>query len=387
MKRINLLLLALLPLSLFSQIYPQNKPSKPLQSLSLAEVNAVFDDVNQQLKQKEITAFADEVCKKLNGTLLIAQNDEILVKRANGYKSLTQSPTDSTNFIVDTTRFELASVSKQFTATAILKLVSENKMALSDLLTRYFPQLPYYNITIHHLLTHTSGLPEYFDFKESWFDTSHLVSNQDIINLLEKEKPIINFNPGENFEYINTNYILLTAIVEQVSGVPFEEYVQKNIFLPAGMSRSCVVTQIADTREKLGCALGHYKQGIPQPLKYLDGTFGDKGLYSTAEDLFRWKKAFFSNQIIPEKYVKMATTPENKLNNGRFPEELYGYGFRIEESPEYGTLIYHGGLWHGYHHVFLYYPEKDIYMVFLSNYCNRAHIGKTSQVLHILCGA
>ncbi len=377
--------IALLPGLLFSQIYPENKPAKPLESLSIAEVDAVFKEANQQYKQQEITEFADEMCRKLNGTMLISQNDVIMVNKASGYKILTANHSDPFNQITDTTLFELASVSKQFTATAILKLVSENKMSLDDLLTKYFPQLPYNDITIHHLLTHTSGLPDYFDFSESWFDTTHLINNMDVINILETQKPEILFLPGTKFEYTNTNYILLVAIAEKVSGIPFEKYVSENIFKPAGMKHSCFVTEMED-RILSGCAIGHYKDGKPLGLRYMDGSIGDKGIYSTIGDLFLWNKAFFENKIIPEKYVQLATQPQNNLKSG-MPAKLYGYGFRIEESPEYGKLIYHGGLWHGYHHLMLYYPAQNIYMVFLSNYYNRAHIGKSSQVLHILCGA
>lgn len=382
-----LLLLSLFPLLLSAQTYPQNKPAKPLQSLSLAEVKAVFEDVNRQIKKQEITQFASEMCKQLNGTLLIAQNDVILVKKASGYKSLTGSRNAANNRICDTTRFELASISKQFTATAILKLVADNKMSLNDALTKYFPELPYYNITVHHLLSHTSGLPEYFKFSESWFDTSHIYYNSDIIKLLAEKRPKISFTVGTKYSYTNTNYILLAAIVEKVSGVAFEDYVQKNILRPAGMNRSAFITRIEEIREKIGCAFGHFKNGLPLQLQFMDGSIGDKGLYSTVDDLFSWKKAFFSNKIIPEKYVKLAISPENKLKNGVAPPELYGYGFHIEESPEYGTLIFHGGLWHGYHNLLLYYPDYNIFMVFLSNYYNRAHVGKSSQVLHILCGA
>ena len=385
MKKWLCILLYVFPFCLWAQIMPTTIPTVKLDSLSLDELNQLFTEVNFAYKKKAINNFADSLCHKLNGSVLIAQNDEILVKKVSGYRKLSIRTEEGR--ISDTTRFELASVSKQFTAAAILQLVHQGKISLDNLLTQYFPQLPYYNITIRHLLTHTSGLPEYFNFKESWFPQNRLITNKDVLNVLAKYQPKIIYPVGTQFKYTNTNYALLVLIVEKVTGMTFEDYAQQNIFSPAGMTHTFYISQ----REKhpaSSMATGHLKNGTAKKLHFMDGSIGDKGLYSTAEDLLLWEKAFFHEyKILPKEWVDAATQPENQLRNHRYPNELYGFGFRIENSPQFGRLVYHGGLWHGFLHLTLYNPQSRIYIVFLSNYRNGAHRGKSNEVLKILRGA
>ncbi len=370
----------------FSAVYPKNKPTKPLKSLSANELNILFDEVNASYKKQALDAFVSEMFIRLNGSVLIAQGPEVVLKMSFGYKKLNCKQFNQR--LSDTTCYELASVSKQFTAIAILQLASKGKLSLNDTLTKFFPELPYSGVTIHHLLTHTSGLPEYFNWGEKTFANSkQLIDNNDVIQAMAKRKAALVFRTGTQYSYINTNYMLLASIVEKVSGMPFENYMMLNVFVPARMSRTFYVTQ-REKHPECSIANGHYANGVPLPLYYLDGSIGDKGLYSTVNDLFLWKKALFDDyKILPEEWVERAILPQNVLKNGRLPEELYGYGFHLEENPSYGMLVYHGGLWRGFHHVMLYYPQEDIFVVFLSNFCNKAQRGKNMEVLHILCGA
>ena len=381
MKRIIFLLL-LIPTLLSAQVYPQHKPNKKLSELKVSELNVLFDEANFAYKTKAVQAHADTVCKKLNGTLLIAQNDEVLAHKASGYKVLE----DSTQPITENTCFELASVSKEFTAAAVLLLVQDGKVSLNDYLGKYFPRLPYTGITVHNLLSHTSGLPEYFDFKAAWFPKDRLTTNQDVVEVLVKNHPKKLFEPGTKYKYTNTNYVLLALIVEQVSGKKFEDFVRERIFEPAGMTSSFYISE-RPSKRGYSIATGHKSDRVPLEIKGLDGTFGDKGMYSTIHDLFAWKKAYFTQyRILSKETVEMAIAAQNGLKDGSKPSEEYGYGWHLEDGP-YGLLVYHGGLWHGFNHILLYYPSKDIFMVFLSNYCNRGHRGQTANVLHILCGA
>ena len=376
------LLFFLLPTLLIAQVFPQHKPTKKISELNVNELNALFDEANLIYKTQAVQAHADTMCKKLNGTMLIAQNDVVLVHKASGYKVLDEHNQPLT----ENTCFELASVSKEFTAAAVMILIQEGKVNLKDYLGKYFPKLPYPGITVHDLLCHTSGLPEYFDFKSTWFPQGRLTTNQDVVDVLIEHHPKKLFDPGTEYKYTNTNYVLLALIVEKASEQKFEDFVRENIFKPAGMTSSFYITERAS---KIGysIATGHNADRIQQVIKGLDGTFGDKGMYSTIHDLFAWKKAYFTNYtILPKEAVEMATSAQNQLKNGKVPPEEYGYGWHLEEGP-YGKLIYHGGLWHGFNHILVYYPTKDIFIAFLSNYCNRGHRGQTANVLHILCGA
>ncbi|MBQ4355698.1 MAG: beta-lactamase family protein [Bacteroidales bacterium] len=377
------LLLLLTTVACRAQVYPQQQPSKPLESLTASELNILFDEANANYKKQAVQNYADTLCKKLNGTLLIAQNDQVLVEKAAGVKVLGKS----NNPIVVGTCFELASVSKEFTAAAVLQLVESGKVNLNDYLGKYFPGLPYTGITVENLLNHTSGLPEYFDFKESWWPVGRLTTNEDVVKTLITHNPKILFQPGTQYKYTNTNYALLALIVEKASGEKFEDYMRKNIFEPAGMTHSFYITERAG-KTGFSIATGHKADRVPQVIKGLDGTFGDKGMYSNVEDLFAWKKAYFTDyKILSKEMVEAATSKCNFLKNGKKPSEEYGYGWHLENSPCYGKLIYHGGLWHGFNHVLLYYREADLFMVFLTNYCNRATRGQTAVVLHLMCGA
>ena len=337
------------------------------------------------------------VCKDLNGTLLVAIDDSVLFSRAVGYLKLyrkasypqygaeqrTNMSKAKTNAVNTNTFFELASVSKQFTAAAVLKLVREGKLSLQDTLRQFFPQLPYRNITLHHLLSHTSGLPEYFDFKQEYYDTSKLLTNTELVNILSKRKPKILFQAGEKFKYINTNYALLAAIVAKISGMKFENYVRQNLFIPAGMTQTFFITEKM-SQKQLHIATGHLNNGSEVAPFFMDGTVGDKGIYSNVEELFKWYKAYFLDyKILPENWVALAMQQENYVNNGDTVKELYGYGLRLNSSETHGFYVYHGGLWRGYSHVWIYRPEDRFYAIFLSNFVNRSHRGRSGQLLEI----
>jgi CubicO group peptidase (beta-lactamase class C family) len=228
-------------------------------------------------------------------------------------------------------------------------------------------------------------LPEYFDFPESWFDTSKHITNQELVELLTLKKPKILFSPGKNYRYINTNYALLCAIVENVTKMKFEEYVRLAILEPAGLTHTIFTTEIEkDTLYRI--AKGHLKDGEELQKYYLNKTMGDKGVYSNPDELLKWKIAYLDQKkIIPAYLVEMATTQQNQLKTGQ-PKELYGYGFRLEESPVFGKLIYHGGLWRGFQHNMVYRASDNLFMVFLTNYRNGAHKGKSTDVLQIMDG-
>lgn len=372
-----------------------------IQDLTVSRIDSVFDQKNEEYKSQDLEFLIDEICKNLNGTLLIAKGDSIVLRKTTGlvrfyenkkgYEKWTQAEMNAakkkaSNKLKNDTFYELASISKQFTAAAILKLAEEKKLALTDTLNSIFPELPYENITIQHLLSHTSGLPEYFDFPVSYFDTSQILTNQHLIEVLSREKPKIQFLPGYNYKYTNTNYALLYSIIEKKSGESYEEYVQKNLFLPAGMTQTFFVSQIEDNSNK-SIAKGHLRNKEELKRYYLDGTMGDKGIYSTPEELLKWKTAYFTRKkIITDKLLAKASSKQNFIKGKGVAKEIYGYGLRIEENPHYGKLIYHGGLWRGYQNLMIYRPSDELFIVFLSNYRNNAHKGKSNDILHIIDG-
>lgn len=402
MKRISLCLFFCAFFAVVAaQSVQMSKGSKKLKELTTTEINDVFDRANPQLKVKAIQEMAEQMSQSLNGTILIALDDKVIVRKTYGYARLYQKGKDlngmtisqlsaargkAENKLTNTTPYELASISKQFTAVSILKLVNAGKMKLTDNLSKYYPNNPYSGITIHHLLCHTSGLPEYFDFPEEIWGTEGLVTNEQAIQKVFSRREKIYFKSGMKYKYTNTNYLLLADIVAKVSGVTFEKFVEDSIIKPIGMVNTFYVTQ-KDEHKDIFFPRGHLKSGEEVAYEPLDGTFGDKGLYSCPEALMKWKIAFFNEySVLPKELVEKASSTQNNLITGEAPSELYGYGFHLEENPYYGKLVYHGGLWHGFHHIMVYRPSDNMLFICLSNYRNRAHVGKSSVILNILDG-
>ena len=403
-----LLTILLFPLVLIScgQVSSQSENSKDapklLEDYSIQEIDSLFEKQNDNFRLHELETFTTHLFSELNGTMLIYRDGAIIERKTsgllrfyipkNGYETwsaaeLKAAKNKSSNRLKHTTFYELASISKQFTAAAVLTLVQDGKLKLTDTLTAFYPELPYPNVTIHQLLSHTSGLPEYFNFPISYFDTTHLLTNQELITILIKEKVPSIFSPGYNYKYINTNYVLLAAIVEKVADLRFEDYVHQRIFLPAGMTQTFFSTEKEENSDK-SIAKGHLRNKSELPLNYLDGTVGDKGIYSTPEELLKWKEAFFvQKKIINADLLSKATSKQNYIKGKGKASEVYGYGLRIEEGQNVGKLIYHGGLWRGYQNVFVYRPSDNTVIIFLSNYRNSAHIGKSNEILQILDGA
>ncbi len=371
-----------------------------------------------------LTLFADNLGKRLNGTILIARHDTILVEKAYGYLHLYRShdgygwmPASElekrrlqpSNAMTSNSIFELASVSKQFTAAAILKLCSEERMSLSDTLGQYFPGIPYKEVTVRQLLTHTSGLPEYFNFEYKIYDTATFITNDDLVRILVKTKPQRMFLSGQGYKYCNTNYALLASIVSIVSGESFEQYVRDHLWKPAGMKNTFFFTELVGLYpggEQPECAVrkgqdyvnvkplegvttlpltrGHWRTGNLALYDRLNGIIGDKGVFTNAEDLVRWANVYFMEyQILTKDWIDEATRCQNKLPNGTVPRDMYGYGVHLEESPEHGFIVYHGGLWNGYHNLWAYRPSDGLIIIFLSNLYNSSHSGQSNELLNI----
>lgn len=400
-------------------------PSIPVEEWFVRELVHLMDDPNNVYHLEELEQLAQTMGTRLNGTLIIAKNDTILVEHSFGqlqlFKSTENYPLTISqeklvalrnhpgNQMTNTALFDLASVSKQFTAAAVLKLCADGKMKLTDSLGKYLPELPYGKVTIKQLLAHTSGIPEYFSFDYKLYDTCLFVDNEQLMKVLARKRFGYVFRPGSKFEYTNTNYAILAYIVGKVSGMSFEDFVHENLWKPAGMEHTMFFTELVgaddlhkelwDTVSKgqinvdippeynlteVNITRGHWKNGTKANYDRLNCVLGDKCVYSNAEDLVRWANAYFIDyKIIPKEWVDQATKMQNKLSNGKIPDKLYGYGLRIENSPKHGTLIYHGGLWNGYLNLFLYRPKDGIQIIFLSNYYNGAHRGKSDQVLDI----
>ncbi len=301
--------------------------------------------------------------KGFNGTVLITKYDQVLYKGAIGYANFRQKDTLSTQ-----TAFQLASVSKQFTAMAIMMLQEEGDLQYDDSVQQHLPDFPYKGITIRQLLTHRSGLPNYTNFSETlWPDRKKDLTNSDVMHLMQAHRPRPNNIPGRSFEYSNTGYVVLASIVEEVSGVPFDTFLRENIFEPLKMDHTFTFLPEAVTQTG-GVAGGHLAGKRKRESDYLDTVLGDKGIYSTVEDLYKWDQALYTQKLVKFETITEAFT--GAWLDKRKKDEDYGYGWRIKPLENGDTAVYHGGLWHGYSTYILRNPKDHSAIIVLSNLTN-----------------
>lgn len=294
--------------------------------------------------------FDNAIARGFNGNVLVSEGNGVVFQGAYGLANPATGDSLHLN-----TQFRLASVSKHFTALGILALVDSGRISLNDELQKYVPELPYEGITITHLLHHTSGLPDYVTLlDEVWkpeladSDKARFISgNEDIVRLLAKHKPPISFDPGEQWEYSNTGYVLLATIIERVSGTAFPEYLQANLFVPAGLSNTLVFDPISES-PMAHRAFGYYDGSrgiISSDIHFLNPARGDGGIYSTLEDLLKWNDYLHDQEIIAPALLDLAYT-SGKLNNGE--QTRYGFGWGIGKSPSGSKVVMHSGGWVGF---------------------------------------
>lgn len=261
--------------------------------------------------------------------------------------------------------FQLASVSKQFTAMATLMLVDEGKLDLSDTVQRHIPYFPYEDITVEQVMTHTAGLPNYMWAIEHHWDKERAPYNDEVLKLMDSLDLNLYFRPGTRFFYANTGYITLAHLVEKVTGKRFDQFIQQRIFDPLNMESAFVYSKCWDQsfpyRLKGYRGYGYRKYQVSD--NALDGPVGDKGIYATASDLYKWDQALYKNMLISDSLMQRAFQPIS-LKNGRTVD--YGYGFRFQQH-ENKKVVYHNGLWHGFRTTFKRYVSDSISIVVLNN--------------------
>lgn len=284
--------------------------------------------------------------------------------------------TNCSGSMTDTTVFELASVSKQFTAVATLQLVADGKLALDEVVSTYIPEFPYAGITVRMLLNHTSGLPDYMELLEKRWDKNRIATNTDMLALLVKHKPKRDFKPGKKHEYSNTGYALLACLIERVSGRTFAEQLQQTIFLPAGMHNSRVYHRRLAGSIPPNLAIGKVWNDSLQTwvvpdslaeydyLHYLDGIAGDGCVNSTIADLQLWSMALKSGKLLPDSLLELAWQPTILANGDK---HNYGFGWITERREKQIPLLHHSGSWPGYTTFLLFPYDRAGLVVILSN--------------------
>jgi CubicO group peptidase (beta-lactamase class C family) len=330
----------------------------------------------------------DSILSRLNqeeafsGTVLISERGKIIYEKSFGYANAENKTPFTENTI-----FLIGSVAKTFTATALLKLRERGELNLDDPVTKYLPELSYKNITLRHLLTHTSGLLEYQSEEIIKEIAGKGVNNAELVKVFARLRPKQAFEPGTRWEYSNTNYILLALVVEKVSGKSFSRFVSENIFVPAGMTRSFIgINNIPEALKKevaAGYRLTNPLATAPVNVNTLEGArrayatkqnlYGAGNVYSTTRDLLKFHQGLQRGKILNKQSLREMYTPTQLLTGADYKpfartnylsKDALGWFVADERS---GKIAYHPGGDVGYVSYFLRNTTKDQSVIVLSN--------------------
>lgn len=318
---------------------------------------------------KWIADFVQNLHKKygFNGNMLVAKDGKILYEKAIGWADYLHRDSLKIN-----SEFELASITKTFTGVAVMQLVEAGKLKLTDDVKKFYPNFPYDGITVELLLSHRSGMMNYVYFIDDIWrkekrNMKKGVSNQEVMQVIADKKPNPYTKPNRLFHYNNSNFMVLGAIIEKVTGQRFSQYMMENVFKPAGMKHTHVYS--TTEYEKIPVdVVGHdrtWRYSVAQ--NFLDGPVGDKGIYSTIHDLVLYDKYLKSGRLLTKQSLDSAYKGRNKAINGHFN---YGYGWRMFDGDKDRKVVYHTGWWHGFRHIYVRDFQQDIVVIFLGNLTN-----------------
>jgi CubicO group peptidase (beta-lactamase class C family) len=289
-------------------------------------------------------------------SLAVLRGDSVLLSRGFGYANVELRTLAS-----DSTIYQSGSVGKQFTAAAVVMLSEAGRLSLDDSITRYFPKAPraWRAITIRHLLTHTSGIPDYAD---STLDLRRDYSEDELVRLATRMP--LKFRPGERWSYSNTGYLLLGILIHRVTGAFYGEFLHDRIFVPTGMATTRIISE-ADIvpNRAAGYRLVDGKLQNQEWVSPSLNTTADGSLYFTVRDLSRWAIALNHQRIPGKAGLEASWTPVRLNDGGTFP---YGFGWSIDQQRGF-RRIGHGGSWQGFRTSIERYPDFNLTVVVLSN--------------------
>ena len=288
--------------------------------------------------------------KQFRGVVLVAKDGQPVFRKAYGNANDEWDIPNSPE-----TKFRLGSITKQFTAVAILQLAEKGKIKLEDPVKSYYPEAPaaWDKVTIHHLLNHTSGIPSYTDQPDFFPKQSRDRRTPAEIVKLTQDKPL-EFEPGEKFKYNNTGYILLGVVIEKVTGESYEAYVRKNIFDPLGMKDSGYDSHDAVIKKR---ATGYTPAGTNSAYLDMSLPYAAGSLYSTVDDLLKWEQAMYTEKLISKASFEKMTTPG---------KGDYGYGLVIRPLANRKTHGHGGGI-NGFNTMMFRFPEEKVTTIVFAN--------------------
>jgi CubicO group peptidase (beta-lactamase class C family) len=297
---------------------------------------------------------------RFNGGMIVAKKGNIIFERYNGNAHIFGKDTINAN-----TSLHVASISKTFTAMAVVKLWQDGKLNLDDQFSKYFPQFNYPGVTIRTLLCHRSGLPNYLYFMaDLGWDQSKFVRNENVLTTLIDRKSELKFTPANtHFEYCNTNYALLGLLLEKITGKKLPEFLKETFFVPLQMKNTFIYTD-ADSAKTTPSYDWRNKM---YPFAFLDKVYGDKNVFTTPRDLLIWDRALSIGKIFKPEVLEEAYKP---YSNERRGIKNYGLGWHMFIYPKGPKVIYHNGWWHGSNAVFIRLLQDSATIIVIGNKFN-----------------
>lgn len=309
----------------------------------------VVSDPSREERVEQLDRALDEMAEAgFSGAVLVACGDDVLLDRACGLADRAHGRVNAPDTI-----FDIGSVTKQFTATAILQLQERKQLSIHDSIERYFDKVPEEKreIQLHHLLTHTSGLPYDVPVGSATIERDELIRAAMAARMQSK--------PGSEFVYNNCGYMLLGAIVEIVSGERYEDYVRKHLFEPAGLTSSGFLRTEGVDPARTACGYeGNAAYGRAERGWYSWGLRGCGGALSTTGDLLRWSKALQGDRVLSKDSREQLFTP---FLLG------YAYGWWVRQDPVYGKVVSHSGTTRGFEASLAHSSEGDLRVIVLCN--------------------
>lgn len=291
-------------------------------------------------------------------SVLIAQDENIILKKSFGYANLEDKIKAE-----PTTNFRLASVTKEFTAAAILILIQRGLIEFDTKLKDIFPEFPKYGekITVRNLLTHTSGLIDYEDLIPDIATIQ--VKDKDALRMMV-EIDSTYFEPGTQYKYSNTGYALLAMIIEKIGGQHFADFLKQNIFEPLEMKNTVAHEEGISIVSNRAFGYNRTDSGwIRNDQSFTSAVLGDGGIYSNVEDMLKWEKSLYKNKILSDD-LRIESITRAVLNNG---EKInYGYGWHLK-TYRGEEIVYHGGSTQGFRNVIYRVPSKKFTVIILTN--------------------
>jgi len=381
----TILYIALLTIAILSIVACNSNKKNKAFEYSGVYSDSIFINLDQKLidsRARHIDSVFTRLSKNnwFNGCVAYSEKGRLVYSGAYGLSDLPRKDSLNVN-----SSFQLASVSKMFTAMAVMILKERGELKYDDSVQVCIPGFPYHGVTIRQLLIHRAGLPRYMSIAhEHWENKKQPMNNEDVLQLFKDYYVTPYFKPDNGFHYCNSNYAVLASVVERVSGQTFDVFVQQNIFDPLEMENSFVYNHNNDTIVPLYIPVGvsgHYNRRWRwrrMEDEYLNGVMGDKGVYSSVIDLMKWEQALYKNLLVGDSTIKEAFTKGSPKWWRR--KDNYGFGWRIPENKD--STVYHYGWWKGFRNFYIRDMKTKKTIIVLTNKekgPGSAHIKKILQ--------